>query len=673
MINRTRLVTSVILSCLVQSVSADQWPVWGGDQGGSRYSSLTQITADNVDDLELAWQIKTGHLEGRDENAANNAGFQVNPILLPIEAGEHLVLCTPFNDVLALNPVNGEQRWKYSPNYNLHGYGSAADPTGKDENPYYKCRGVAYWQDDQVEDGKFCKHRIVTATNELELIALDAATGKLCPDFGEGGIVNLQEQYLAKQPAFIGEVRFYNPPVVINDRLVLGTSVRDNHRWNAPSGAIRSFDARTGAFLWEFDPIPRDAADPEYKNWTADAAENTGGANAWGMMSADLERDIIFVPTSGPSPDFYGGTRPGDNRYSDSIVALNGETGEVIWHYQLIHHDVWDYDVGAQPVLVDLEKEGKPFPAVVQATKTGMIYIFHRETGEPFFAIEERPVPQGGVVGEVLSPTQPFPVKPPPLVKHGSSLEDLWGPVGFIQDKCVEKYKDAKFGPIFTPPSEQGTIVVPATAGGINWGSVAIDKQTNVLVTNVIDLAHYVKLIPNEKVKPKDAVEGDESIMSKAVPLHGTPYHLEQGPVMSPMYTPCSEPPFAKLVAVDLEKGSIKWEVALGTLDKLAPIPIPIKWGTPTFGGPIVTAGGVVFIGATADNRIRAFDINTGEELWKEELPTGAFAHPMTYTIDEEQYVVIASGGHPFVFRFPGDTVTAFKLPKNRSWLQKLF
>jgi quinoprotein glucose dehydrogenase len=296
-----------------------------------------------------------------------------------------------------------------------------------------------------------------------------------------------------------------------------------------------------------------------------------------------------------------------------------------------------------------------------------MIYIFHRETGTPFFPIEERPVPQDGVLGEVLSPTQPFPTAPPPLVPHGSSLDEFWSP---LKAKCEEKYSSARFGPIFTPPSLEGTVVTPSTAGGVNWGSVAIDKGSNILVTNVNRAQHFVQLIPNEQITSEPDESGEFKV-GEPRPLHGTPYHLKQGPVMSPYYAPCTEPPWAQLVAVDIEKGEILWKSALGTLDKLAPLPIPLKWGTPTFGGPMITAGGLVFIGATADDRIRAFDISNGEEVWEYELPTGAFTMPMSYEIDGRQYIVVAAGGHPFIYRRPGDYITAFALGEQQSVWQR--
>ncbi len=639
------------------------WLHYAGDLEGRQYSGLDQIHAGNVAELEVAWQYRTGELERRTPFQNATARVQVNPILLPDASGGHLVICSPFNRVIALDPVNGTERWVYDPDIRIGGYSSPDDPEGLASPAFANCRGVAYWEDEEAPPDATCRRRLLMATNDLRLVAIDANTGTPCLEFGERGIVPVEPDVLAATPpAAIGEVRFANPPTVVNGVAIVGSGVRDNHRYNAPSGAVRAFDARTGRARWVFDPVPRNPRDPLHADWPDGSAACTGGANVWGLMSADARRDLVFLPTSGPSPDFFGGTRPGDNRYADSLVALRASTGEVVWHFQTIHHDVWDYDNAAQPTLVELEKDGRAFPAVIQATKTGMLYIFHRETGEPYFPIEERPVPQDGVPGERLSPTQPFPTRPPPLVPHDFGPDDFWGMSFFDRGACRAKYKGARTGPIFTPPSIEGTIVVPSTAGGINWGGVAVDPNNRILVTKVLRMGHFVQLIPLDDLENVVASSA-ENMMGTPAPLLGTPYALKQGPFVSPMFTPCVAPPWAAVVAVDLETGDILWQSTLGVLDALMPIPIPLKWGTASFGGPIATAGGLVFVGATQDNRFRAFDIDTGEELWSARLPTGAFAIPMTYEADGRQYVVIAAGGHPFIYPFPGDYLTAFALP----------
>jgi len=515
---------------------------------------------------------------------------QVNPILLPAAAGGHLMICTPFGRVVALDPAKGTERWVFDPQSRIGGYATPEDPEGLKSPGFANCRGVSWWEDRQAPAGAFCRYRVFLATHDLQLVALDAPSGKLCPDFGRAGSVAIEPTVLnAQPPAVKGEVKFSGPPTVINDVVALGTSVRDFNRANAPNGSVRAFDARTGAPRWTFDPVPRSPADPAYAGWTPEAAANTGAGNVWGVMSADEGRDLLFLPTSGPSPDFYGGTRPGDNHYANSIVALRGSTGEVVWHFQTVHHDVWDYDNAAQPTLIELTREDRPFPAVIQATKTGMLYIFNRETGEPFFPIEERPVPQGGVPGEVLSPTQPFPVKPPALVPQNFTAADLWGMTPWERSACRAAYGDFRYGGIFTPPSFEGTIMWPSSAGGVNWGGVAVDPRSRILVTNVIRLGHYAKVLP--------AAEADglrrsmqENMLGAPVRLLGTPYAVKQAALLSPTnQMPCTAPPYAQLIAVDLQAGTILWKSTLGVWDHSLPppmaapvsLPLPLAWERP--------------------------------------------------------------------------------------------
>ena len=658
---------------LVAPGHAQQWQHYGGDAGGQKFSTLQQINTGNVGQLAVAWQYRTGELERHPPLHTAVYKVQVNPILLPAAAGGHLMICTPFGRVVALDPERGTERWVFDPQARIGGYATPEDPEGLTSPGFANCRGVSWWEDRRLPEGALCRYRIFLATHDLRLVALDAPSGRLCPDFGTAGSVAIEPTVLnAQPPAVKGEVKFSGPPTVINDVVALGTSVRDFNRANAPNGSVRAFDARTGAPRWTFDPVPRSPTDPAYAGWTPEAARNTGAGNVWGVMSADEQRDLLFLPTSGPSPDFYGGTRPGDNRYADSIVALRGSTGEVVWHFQTVHHDVWDYDNAAQPTLIELTRDGRPFPAVIQATKTGMLYIFNRETGEPFFPIEERPVPQGGVPGEVLSPTQPFPVKPPALVPQEFTAADLWGMTPWERSACQKAYGGFRYGGIFTPPSFEGTIMWPSSAGGVNWGGVAVDPQSRILVTNVIRLGHYAKVLPADEA---DGVRRSmqENMLGAPVRLLGTPYAVRQAALLSPAnQMPCTAPPYAELVAVDLQAGTILWRSTLGVWDHSLPppmaspfsLPLPLRWGTPTFGGPMLTAGGLVFIGATGDDRFRAFELATGRQLWEASLPTGAFAVPMSYEVGGRQFVVIASGGHAFVYQKPGDQITAFALPE---------
>jgi quinoprotein glucose dehydrogenase len=673
---RLSVLPALLCVASLQATAAEQWLYYGGDAGGMKFAPLDQINPANVGQLQVAWQYRTGENGRYPPAQVTFAKVQVNPILLPDDAGGHLVVCSPFGRVIALDPETGAERWVYDSRSRIGGYASPADPEGLNTPGFPNCRGVAFWRDREAPADADCSQRIFLATHDLHVIALDARDGKACAGFGADGIVSVEPEVLAGQPpAAIGEVKFAGPPAVVNDTVVVGSVVRDFHRANAPSGAVRAFDARTGRRLWTFDPVPRDPLDPAWSGWTPAAARDTGGGNVWGSMSVDAERDLVFLPTSGPSPDFYGGTRPGDNRYADSLVALRGRTGEVAWHFQTVHHDVWDYDNAAQPTQVELRRNGQPFPAVIQATKTGMVYIFHRDTGEPYFPIEERPVPQGGVPGEALSPTQPFPTRPPPLVPHEFTADDFWGMTPFDRQACINAYGKFRYGGIFTPPSTEGSIIWPSSAGGVNWGGVAVDPGRKILVTNVIRLGHFAQLIPAGPDTVAATAAG-ENMMGAPTRLLGTPYALRQGALLSPTnQMPCTAPPFAELVAVDLEAGEIRWRSTLGVWDRSLPppmvapfsLPLPLPWGTPTFAGPMITAGGLVFIGATGDDRFRAFDLASGRQLWETVMPTGAFAVPMSYAKNGRQYVVVASGGHPFTYPKNGDQITAFALPATAS------
>jgi quinoprotein glucose dehydrogenase len=641
------------------------WPDHGGDRGGSRYSSLTQINKDTVGGLILAWSYRTGDGEGPMVQGGSY-GLQGTPILLPEEAGGSLVLCSAFNRVIALDPANGAERWSFDP-----------EVTRGNPATQYKCRGVAQWQDQQLPESgggdapdsvqDACDWRIFLVTYDQRLYALDGRTGIPCSDFGDAGLVLLTPFIDATKPATdTPGVLTYMPPVVVGDTVIIGSSVGAKFkRADAPSGAIRAFDARSGEFKWMFDPVPRSAADPAAANWTPESMIKTGGANVWSLMSVDHERDMVFLPTSSASPNYYGGTRPGDNRYANSIVALRASTGAVIWHYQIVHHDVWDWDVSSQPMLVDIRRDQETLPAVVQLTKHGLIFVFHRETGDPLFPIEERPVPTDGVPGEVLSPTQPFPTAPPPLTAQGITPDDAWGFTFYDKGACRKIIESLRYGEIFTPPSTQGTIIMPGMVS--NWGSGAFDPGRNLLITNPQSIPGFIRLVPNVDVDPGLAKAPMAGLPGgPAGYIAGTPYAIERGTpqIFSPFGAPCTKPPWNTLTAVDLDEGTIKWSVPLGTLDKLMPVAMPLELGAPGIGGPIVTAGGLIFIGATADEKFRAFDLDTGEELWKVSIPTSAMATPMTYTAGGRQFVVVSAGGHHAYYRQKvSDYVLAFALP----------
>lgn len=614
------------------------WPTYGGDPGGSRYSSLDQINFETVDALSVAWTYSTGDLENRGA-AMKRAATQGTPIL----TDEALSFCTPFNEVIAVDPANGAEKWRYDPNISL------------DHRPanQFVCRGLAQWRGVAGE----CPARLFMGTNDARLIALDAATGAPCEGFGERGQVTIDP---GMELAWPGEFQITSPPVVVDDTVIIGSSISDNLRVEAPRGTVRAYDAVTGALKWTFDPIPRDAQAPNADDWRGDSPPIEGHANVWAPMSADPERGLVFVPTSSPSPDFFGGLRPGDNRYANSVVALNVETGDVVWGFQTVHHDVWDYDLPAQPGLYSVAKDGEQRDVVAQVTKTGFVFVLDRDTGEPVLPVEERAVPQGGVAGEALSPTQPFPVATPPIVPNTLTPGDAFGLTWFDKRACRQAIAGARNDGLFTPPVEEGTIFYPFTGGGANWGGAAYDETRNLLVVNMNSVAHHIQLIP------ADEVEAAEEIYhgSEVSPQRGAPFGVKRDLLVSPLGLPCTPPPWGVIAGVDLASGDIVWRKALGTIEDLSDGALKTKLGTPNLGGPIITAGGLVFIGAAMDDYLRAFDVETGAEIWKGRLPAGGQATPMTYEWRGRQYVVIYAGGHSWLETTPGDQLVAFALPQ---------
>lgn len=625
------------------------WPTYAGSEGGTRYSPLNQINRSNVEDLEIAWIYNAGHLE-REPQLRPMVGFQVTPILLPEEAGRHLVLCDPLNRIMALDPATGEERWLFDPEIDLRPFAGR-----------FNCRGVTYWRDPEAGEADPCAHRLILATNDRRLAAVDARSGEPCEGFGENGFVDVTPIILELQPANqLLTMQLNSPAAVVNGVIIVGGTADKFRDASSMNGAVRAFSARTGEHLWTFDTLIREPAnDPE------SSARHVGGANAWINMSWDSERGLVFIPTASPAPNFYGGKRPGDNLYANSVIVLRAATGELVWHFQVLHHDLWDWDLPTNPILAEITRDGEKIPVAMQLTKQGMIFTFHRYTGEPFFEIEERPVPTDGMPEDDVSPTQPFPVKPPPLVRQGISPEDAWGLTPYDRGKCRELIESMRYGPIYTPPTTEFTLMMPNVGGGMNWGGGAFDPASNTLVTPVGQSPYRLRLIPNEEVDPETA-----SAPTAGLPIgppgyiEGTDYGLEQGPLFSPFMMPCTAPPWGKLVAVDMAAGEILWEAPLGLVDKLSPIPVPLRWGTPFAGGPIATGGGLVFIGATADERFRAYNTETGELLWEFEGPTSANATPMTYMAGGKQYVVVATGGHTWVYPYKkGDSVVAYSLP----------
>ena len=629
-------------AALPEKDSGEEWPYYGHDAGGMRYSPLTQINRDNVAQLKVAWTFHAGDIsDGHGDR--KRSGFESTPLLVD----GTLYLTTPFNRVIALNPETGEQRWAHDPKIELDGdYGDGLVN-----------RGVATWLDSARLSRQPCRRRIFESTQDARLLAIDAATGSPCADFGNSGQVSLRD--VTRYDA--GWYHMTSPPAVIDDLVIVGSAINDNHRVDMARGVVRAYDARTGALRWSWDPLP---PNPPANGANGKAkAFRSGAGNAWSIMAVDPGRDLVFVPTGGASPDYYGGLRPGDDKWANSVVALRAKTGELVWGFQLVHHDLWDFDSASPPLLTTLRHDGQDVPVVIQGNKSGLLYVLNRDTGQPVFPVEERAVPQSDVPGEVTSPTQPFPVAPPPLAAHTLSAQQAWGLTPEDREACRNAIAPLRNEGIFTPPSLKGTLMVPGNIGGMTWSGYAFDPQHSLLVTNTNNIVAVSRLIPRAKYDEhgshtEDGEYGDQT---------GAPYGLYRRFLLSPAGLPCSAPPWGLLTAVDMAEGKIRWQVPLGSMQDFGVAhKQQIPPGSVSLGGPIVTAGGLIFIAGATDSYIRAFDVETGKELWKAQLPAGAHATPMTYRLNSngKQYLVIAAGGHPKITQEKlGDALVAFTLP----------
>jgi len=608
------------------------WPSYGGDAGGQRYSSARQITPANVANLEPAWTYSTGDMSTH-RNSMYAASFEDTPIL----ADGRLYICSPFNEISALDPGTGKQLWRYDPHVEAGAY--EYDAT---------CRGVVFWRNTQPGSDVACRTRIFVNTNDRRLIAIDAARGTPCEGFGTHGMVRIDS---GRTDIRANELRMGSPPVVTHNVVIVGSAIDDDQRIDEVRGTVRAFDAITGVPRWSFDPLSKDGP-----------TDKEGAANVWAPMSVDEERGLVFLPTSSPSPDYYGAQRPGNNGYADSVVAVSAETGAVRWSFQITHHDVWDYDVAAQPTLATVTYQGHRAAAVLQPTKQGLLFTLNRDTGEPLIPVVERAVPQGGELGERLSPTQPFPIAPVALAPNHIRPEDAFGLTPLDRNACRDRIAAARNEGLYTPPSVQGTIMYPFTGGGTNWGGLAFDESNDVVYVNTSSAIHVVTLIPRDKF----AAEKQAHPNLYVAPQAGTPFGIKRELLLSPIGIPCNPPPWGMLHAIDMHDGHVRWEVPLGTTRDTVPLSQLIlgNTGTPNFGGPIVTAGGLVFIGATMDKYLRAFDASNGKELWRGRLPAAAQATPLTYMWQARQYVVIAAGGHAKLGTKRGDWVVAFALPQ---------
>jgi quinoprotein glucose dehydrogenase len=629
-----------------QSPDASDWGFYGGDAFGQHFSSLDQIKRENVGQLTVAWTYRTGEL-GEGFARDSKLTFEATPVL----AFGLLYLETATNIVIALDPETGVQKWRYDPKIDRKRRYS--DVAG---------RGVSVWEDTDPKRQGTCARRVFVGTLDARLIALDAGSGQPCADFGTTGQVDLSANVRIRDR---DDYEVTSPPAIVGDTVVVGSSVGDNRAVDVERGVIRAFDARTGAQRWSFDPIPDSPTHPAAAQWNLSQAATTGAANSWGVMSVDEEHGYVLIPTGSASPDFYGGKRLGSNRFANSLLAIDASNGKLVWNQQLVHHDLWDFDLAAQPALVDIEIQGIPVPAVIQATKTGMLYVFDRKKGQPLFPITEKPVPASTVPGEQASPTQPFSSIPSLVSQRRIDPADAWGITFWDRAKCRDLIASHRNEGIFTPPDLRGTILSPSYIGGINWGGIAIDESRQRVFAAVNHLPTVVTLMSPETLEQQ--AKSDDYPHSDFARQSGTPYAVRREPLLSPWGLPCTAPPWGTLVSIDLRRNRIVWQVPLGSTESIGPWFAPTRnFGTPHMGGPIATAGDLIFVGAAMDSYFRAFDLETGRELWKHRLPAGGQATPMTYRAghDLRQYVVIAAGGHGTLGTQRGDYVVAFALPK---------
>ena len=626
------------------------WPAYGRDPQGTRYSPAAAITRSNVARLEVAWTYRTGET-GAAFKTDKPTSFEATPLVVD----GVMYVGTPLGRVIALDPATGRERWVF-------------DPKIKRDVRYgdFASRGVSTWLDESAAAGAACRRRIFVATAQSQLIALDARDGRPCAGFGRSGIVDLKAG-LRIAPFEPAAYSMTSPPLVVKGVVITGSSIADNSRPDPASGEVRAYDARTGTLKWTWDPIPQDPNDPAYGEWHGALAQKSGAANAWSILVADPARDLVFIPTGSAAPDYYGVLRLGRNRYANSIVALRASTGHLVWAFQTVHHDLWDYDNASPPLLVTVTHDGAKVPAVLQATKTGMLFVLDRENGRPIFPVEERPVPSSDIPGEQASATQPFTTVIAPLSPNRFTLEQVWGLTDADRAACHAAIDSLRNEGIFTPPSVRGTFVLPSNIGGAHWGGVAVDPVRQIAVVPVNRIAAVVQLIPREQFDHERAMTEDKRLGRdyEYNGMWGTPYVMRRRMILSPSGLPCTAPPFGTLVAIDLKTGHRLWEVPLGSFTRPLPAEqaatVPAEWGSPNLGGPIITAGGIIFIGAALDRWLHAYDIETGHELWRGPLPESGKATPMSYQLPSgEQFVAIAVGGGG-AFGV-GDYVVAFRL-----------
>jgi quinoprotein glucose dehydrogenase len=627
------------------------WSHWGGP-GGAHFTDATLIDRDNVGDLEIAWVFRSGDV---------STVFQSTPI---VAAGQ-LILCTPHNQVVALDPLTGGERWRHDPAVERH------DSYANEGN----CRSVSHWRDDAVPDAA-CGERIVMTTNDARMIVLDARTGDRCTDFGNDGELDLAVG--VGRIRWDGEYQMTSPPAIVGDLAVVGSSVSDGGRVDAPSGVVRAYDVRTGELAWAFDLAPPgfDAT----RSPVSDRGWALGTPNVWAPIAADPGRDMVFLPTGNPAPDYYRQGPEDMDHYGSSVLALRGSTGEVLWQFRTVVDDFWDLDVPTMPILVDLERDGRTVPAVIQSTKMGFIFVLDRLTGEPLIDVEYQAVPRHGPLQEALSPTQPF---PPPAFRVARDYEEGGSMFGL----CDGLEAESVIGPTFTPLGERWTIAMPGPMGATNWGGIAVDAARGLLVVPVSSVPFRQKLISREAADEfldviLDAEQSEEAKEAARrgfsdrfdVPpgvevalQDGTDYLMARHAFLDPVVgLPCGGPPYGELLVIDLNAERQLWRRSHGTSRDVTALPLPI--GMPGMGGPLLTASGLVFLGGASERTLRVYDVDDGAVLFSHRLPEPAHTVPMSYVVETEkgprQFVVLAAGGDARTgIAGTSDHLVAFALP----------
>lgn len=626
------------MASLVAGTPTD-WKSFANGNDGRRYSELEQITPDNVGHLEVAWIYRTGEDPAQKLNPRNLPVFEATPL----KVGSALYFCTPRNQIISVDAERGIEKWRYDPVVDVQG-----------STYLLACRGVAYHESQAPLSS--CQRRIVAGTLDSRLIALDAETGKPCPAFGDQGTVSLKRNLGESQPGHVGTT---SAPTIIDDVVVVGTTVLNNISTDMPSGVVRAYDVVTGEQRWSFDmgaEYPTMVGVPDEQH-----IYERGSPNAWAPFSADADLGLVYVPTGNASTDYHSAIRSDAmNRYASSVVALEVATGAVRWSFQTVHNDLWDYDSPTQPVLFEYSSSQGSLPALLQLTKQGEMFVLDRRNGKPIKAVEERPVPQGAVAGEPLSPTQPFSVETPSLRSTVRTEASMWGITPFDQIWCRAKFRQLRYEGLFTPPSFGGTLQSPAQMGASNWGKASIDIGRNILVANTTNLDSVVQLFPREET-PRKFISH-----APVFPQHGAPYAASFTLFVSPLGIPCNEPPWGEIRAIDLDSMMVLWKRPFGTARDRLPVPVPVPLGMPNVGGPLTTKSGLTFIGATDDGYLRAYHTRTGKLLWKSLLPAGGQAAPMTYVSEQSgrQFIVIASGGDARLGTRLGDYLVAYALPK---------